>query len=264
MARDLSASAIEKALTTRYVGRNLVYLDSTPSTMDEAYRLSKSGAPEGTVVIADEQTAGRGRFQRAWVSPKGASLLFSVVLKPELPVLSKIGMVASLAVVRAVRRSTGLEARIKWPNDVQISGKKLCGILIDSSLKENRVDYTVVGIGLNVNLDVSEYPEIAEIATSLSAGLNRAVSRLDVLKALLSEIEALYDDARRGESPHIEWKANLATLGQRIRVVWVGVPERGLVEEGLVVDADEDGALLLKRDDGSTVRVVAGEASLKG
>ena len=189
MKDDLSAASIRKALATRYVGRNLIYLDSTTSTQDRARREAEAGAPEGTTVVADEQTAGRGRFQRSWLSPRGRAIYLSLVLRPGPAELLKLNMVASLAVARAVHAVTGLGPKIKWPNDVQLSGKKLAGMLIDTAMRESSVDYAVVGIGLNVGLDPSQHPEIADIATSLSWEMQSPVQRLPVLSALLLEME---------------------------------------------------------------------------
>lgn len=260
----LSREAIQQALATRSIGRNCIYLVSATSTMDRAHEEARGGAPEGTIVVAEEQTAGRGRFQRPWVSPKGSAIYLSVVLRPELPHLLKLNMVASLAVVRSVRAETGLEPRVKWPNDVEIGGRKLCGILIDTALKGNAVDYAILGIGVNVGLDPARYPEIAGTAASLSQALGRPVRRLPILGALLLELEALYAAVRRGESVLGEWRRCLSTLGRQVQVTWPGDPEkRSLAEEGTAEDVDEEGALLLRRPDGVRVRVVAGEVSLR-
>ena len=264
MKDELSAASVREALATRYVGRNLIYLDSTTSTQDRARWEAEAGAPEGTTVVADEQTAGRGRFQRSWVSPRGRAIYLSLVLRPRPAELLKLNMVASLAVARAVRAVTGLEPQIKWPNDVQLSGKKLAGMLVDTAMQEGSVDYAVVGIGLNVGLDPSQHPEIADIATSLSWELHSPVQRLPVLSALLLYLEKLYESVKRGESLLAEWKPCLGTLGQSVRVTWPGDAEKkSLVEEGIAEGVDEEGALLLRRADGSVARVIAGEVSLR-
>ena len=262
---DLSPEAIQLSLATRYVGRNCIYLASTTSTMDRAHQEAKGGALEGTIVVAEEQTAGRGRFQRPWVSPRGNAIYLSVILRPELPHLLKLNMVASLAVVRSVRRETGLEPRVKWPNDVEIGGKKLCGILIDTAVTAEAVDYAILGLGVNVALDPAQHPEIAGIATSLSQALGRPVRRLPVLASLLLELEALYETVRRGGSILGEWRSCLNTLGRTVQVTWPGEQEeKPVAEEGVAEDVDEEGALLLRRADGTQARVVAGEVSLRG
>ncbi len=257
-AKEFTRENILAGLQTRFVGRNLIFLRSTTSTMDEARRLAKEGAPEGTVVLSDEQTAGRGRFQRAWVSPKGASVLLSVVFRPTLAELPYLNMVASLAVVQAVEEVTPLKPRIKWPNDVLLEGRKACGILVDSSLGEGVVHHAVAGIGLNVNLDPYAYPEIAGIASSLSSALGRPVSRLRVLLALLDRLEELYLRLKAGESLQKEGRAYLDTLGKMVRV------KRGdAVEEGYAEGISQEGHLLLRRADGSLYAAIAGEVSLR-
>lgn len=260
---DLSTTAIRQALADCALGRHVIYLKSTTSTQDRARQAAIEGAPEGTLVIADEQSSGRGRFQRAWIAPPGTALLLSLVLRPSLAVLPKIHMIASLGAVRAIRRATGLEARIKWPNDIQIGGRKIAGILVDVSLAADSVDYAIVGIGLNVSFDPSEYAEIAGIATSLSVESGIPIRRLPVLAALMLDIEELYETARAGVFPFAEWKACLGMLGKRVRVTWPGGGSRD-VHEGVAEDVAEDGALLLRKADGSLVPLVAGEVSLRG
>ncbi|MEE9284525.1 MAG: biotin--[acetyl-CoA-carboxylase] ligase, partial [Dehalococcoidia bacterium] len=222
-------------------------------------------APEGAIVVADRQTAGRGRFQRPWVSPPGAAIYLSLVLRPAPEHLLQLGMVASLAVVRAVARSSGLAAAIKWPNDIEAGGRKLAGILIDSAMGTTGVDHAVVGIGLNISLDPTQFPEIAETATSLSRELGRIVDRREVLQALLVEIEEVYERVKHGQSIVKEWRQRLSTLGHRVTVAWPGDREhKSLVEHGTAEDVDEDGALILRRQDGSRVKLIAGEVTLRG
>ena len=260
---DLSLAVVEEALVTRYMGQDFIYLDSAPSTQDRARQEALAGASEGTMVLAEEQTEGRGRFGRAWVSPRGSALLLSIILRPAIEILPQLNMVASLAVVRAVAAETGLKTQIKWPNDVQIGGKKLAGMLIDTEVTSDGVNFAVIGIGLNVALDPSEHPEIADIATSLSHEMGRRVRRLGLLRELLTATEDLYETVKSGASLLDEWRTAMATLGQDIRVRWPG-DEGETVEEGRAEDVDEEGALLLRRADGTIARVVAGEVSLSG
>ena len=255
----LSVEAIQEGLNTSVVGRRVVYLSSTTSTMDEARREAEAGAPEGTVVVTEDQTGGRGRFQREWVSPVGASLLLSVLLRPALHQLPRLNMAATLAVVRAIRGVTGLEARVKWPNDVLLGGRKTCGILIESRLEGEGVAYAAIGIGLNVNFDPGAYPEIAATATSLMRETGGPVSRLATLRGLLRELDELYAALGGGEGMHREWRGLLETLGSRVRVRWGDQSE-----EGVAVDVDRDGNLVLERADGSRVTLPAGEVSLQG
>jgi BirA family biotin operon repressor/biotin-[acetyl-CoA-carboxylase] ligase len=251
-------SRVESQLHTETLGRRLVYYSSVGSTQDVARQEAAAGAPEGTIVLADEQTAGRGRLGRSWASPPGTNIYVTLVLRPSLEVLRRLSIVAPLAVSLAIEERTGLRAGIKWPNDVWIGERKVAGILIESELVEGRVLFSLVGIGLNVNMDVAAIPEIADIATSLRHELGREVSREDVLASLLDHFERLYRAAGRGEPVHLAWRERLIVLGRPVRV---GLPDR--VEEGVAEDVDENGCLLLRRADGSLVTIEAGDVTLR-
>jgi BirA family biotin operon repressor/biotin-[acetyl-CoA-carboxylase] ligase len=172
--------------------------------------------------------------------------------------LIRLTMVAALATSRCIEKATGLKTTIKWPNDVLIRGKKVSGILTESALRGQSVDWAVIGIGINVNFDPGAYAEIADIATSLSVELGREVSQLNVLVHLLMETEQLYLALRKGEPVCQEWREKLETLGKVVHVK-TGTE----VEKGLAESVDEDGALLLRRSDGTLVRIVAGEVTLR-
>ncbi len=255
---DISAEAIHRQLHTQFVGRRLIYLASATSTMDVARLEAERGALEGTTVVADEQTAGRGRLHRTWVSPPGSGLYVSIVFRPELAMLPQVTMMASLAMAHTVERATGLTAALKWPNDVFIRGKKVCGIIIESDVQGAHVNWIILGIGLNVNLDASLYPEIASFATSLSTEAGHPLGRQEVLVHLLEEVEAHYLALKQGQPLHKEWARRLFTLGQEVTVTW-----GDRKEEGLAQDVDEDGALILRRKDGTTVRILAGDVTLR-
>ena len=160
------ASEISSRLNTQFVGKKLYYYEVVTSTMNKAREKALKGAMEGTTIIADKQTSGRGRMGRVWLSPQG-NLALSLILKPQLEHLPSLVMIASLAVLRTIKNSTNIDAVIKWPNDVLINGKKVSGILIESEVRDSTVNYTIIGIGLNIYLDTSEHPEISTIATSL-------------------------------------------------------------------------------------------------
>ena len=258
MESDLSSEVISRGLDTRIVGGRVLYLTTVSSTMDAARREAEDGAPEGMVVVAETQTAGRGRFQRPWVSPSGVNVTLSILLRPQPDELPRLNMAATLAVVRAIGVTTGLQSAIKWPNDVHLGGRKVAGILIEGQAKVGAAPYAILGIGLNVNFDPASYPEIAALATSLAQETGGPVSRLAVLQALLREMDGLYAALRRGDSPWEEWRGLLETLGRRVRVQW-----RGVVEEGLTVEVDREGSLVLERADGSRVTLPAGEVTLR-
>ncbi len=254
----LDLARVERSLRTRWVGRRLVYCTSVGSTQDVARREAEAGAPEGTVVLADEQTAGRGRLGRAWASPAGQNLYLTLVLRPPLEALKRLTIVAPLAVARAVAETTGIQAGIKWPNDVWVGQRKLSGVLLESEVQGEQVRYCLLGIGVNVNMDVEAIPELADIATSLRRELGREVPREDVLASLLNHFEALYEEALGGGPVLEEWRARLITLGQEVTVRF-----GDQVEEGLAEDVDGEGRLLLRRRDGSRIAIEAGDVTLR-
>jgi len=255
----LSSKAIQAGLTTEFIGRNVVYRPAVTSTNDLARALAAQGAPAGTLVLAEEQTAGRGRLGRTWLAPRGTSLLFSLIFRPALlPAQAfRLAMLCSLAAARAIEAVTNLPIHLKWPNDLVLRGKKLGGVLSESSLTGERLDFVVVGLGLNVNLDVSTLPEIAATATSLSAALGRPVARLPLLQRILQEIETGYQEVIQGEALRAAWAARLVTLGRIVRV------SGGTADEGLAEGVDADGALLLRRADGTLARITVGDVTLR-
>jgi len=249
---------LEQRLATRWLGRSLVYCTVASSTQDVARREAEAGAPPGTVVVADEQTAGRGRLGRSWISPPGQNLYLTVVLRPPKPQVAQLVMAAPLAVALAVEETTPLQAGIKWPNDVWIGRRKVSGVLIETEIRGDEVQYALVGIGVNVNMDVAAFPEIIEVATSLRQELGREVPREDVLAAILNHLEALLE----GPSPEEvwrRWRERLITLGQQVRVLWGQE-----VIEGLAEDVDAQGHLLVRRPDGTLVAIEAGDVTLRG
>jgi len=253
---NLSRDAILQRLKTKFVGRNLLYYPSVTSTMDVARKAANEGASEGTTVVAEEQTKGRARMGRAWINPRGV-IAVSIILRPEMRQLLRLTMVASLATSHCIEQATGLETTIKWPNDVLVKGKKVSGILTESALRGQSVDWAIIGIGINANFDPKAYPELANIATSLSLELGREVSQLDIVLHLLHEMELYYLALRSDEPIHEEWQNRLETLGKTIKVK----SGEGM-EEGYAESVDSDGTLLLRRSDGTLVRFVTGEVTL--
>jgi BirA family transcriptional regulator, biotin operon repressor / biotin---[acetyl-CoA-carboxylase] ligase len=253
---NLSAEAITEGLKTRCIGQKVLYYPSVTSTMEAARQAAGQGAPEGTVVIADEQTAGKGRLKRAWVSPKG-NIALSVILRPALPRLPSLIMLASLAAARTIESVAGLKTDIKWPNDILVGGRKVGGILIENDIMGDSVT-SIIGIGMDVNLNLADYPEIAGIATSLSHEVGGEVSRLKVVRQLLAELESLYTSLAAGGSLFEEWRDRLVTLGREVRAT---TPEA--VYEGVAESVDTDGSLLIRNADGSLTRIVAGDVTLR-
>ncbi len=255
---ELPSASLRRELRTKFIGRDILYYPTASSTMDMAKQAIREGMGEGTIVITDHQTAGRGRLGREWLSPSGSSILLSIILYPKLELLPRLTMAACLAVAQSIEKVTGLEPTIKWPNDVLIAGKKVSGILIESDVQGETVKYAIVGIALNVNLDPATIPEISETATSLKEVLGREVSRLQMLGSLLGEFEELYSAMRRGEPIDQGWRRRLETVGKKVAVRYGDE-----VQEGYAEAVDGDGNLLLRRPDGSLVTIAAGDITLK-
>ncbi len=253
----LTQDSITRDLATRFIGHRVILYSKTASTMEIARREAIKGAIEGTVVISNEQSAGRGRLGRLWLSP-GGCVAVSVILYPDIAFLPSLIMVASLAVVHTILDITGLQPQIKWPNDVMIGGKKVCGVLVESGVRDGNIDYAIIGIGVNVNLEAAALGELSLPATSLSDELGRGVSRLELVRRLLVEMERLYLSAHSSEAVYREWKDSLETLGRRVRA-----RSGDRVYEGIAESVDKDGSLLLRRLDGSLTRILAGDVTLQ-
>ena len=254
----LSPDSIRSGLATRFVGQTVHYWPAIGSTNDELKRLADEGAPEGALAIADEQIAGRGRLRgRTWVAPAGSSLLMSLLFRPDwlAPAQAQqITMLCALAAADAVAAIAGTQPGLKWPNDLLLDGKKLAGVLTELGFAGDQLAWVVVGVGLNVNADFAGQADLADTATSLSMAVGRPVSRLRLLHAYLAGVEARYQALRAGQSPHREWAARLATLGQ---AVTVHAPDG--VYQGIAEGVDEAGALLLRQSSGEAVRILAGD-----
>jgi birA, biotin-[acetyl-CoA-carboxylase] ligase region len=252
----LSPDVVKRGLATEFMGQEIVYYRSIGSTNDVAKDLAKQGAPQGTLVIAEEQTAGKGRRGRSWHAPQGSSLLMSLILYPRLTASQapRLTMTSSLAVAYAIEETSGISVHFKWPNDIMLRQKKAGGILTEIGISGEILDYAVVGIGLNVNLDVRQIPELADVATSLSMQLGREVSRLGLLRAVLKFMEREYLLLQQGESPSEKWAARLSLLGQRIQVTTPWGQEAGRAD-----GVDTDGALVLCRDDGTKAHITVGD-----
>jgi BirA family biotin operon repressor/biotin-[acetyl-CoA-carboxylase] ligase len=246
-------------------GDEMVMLPRVGSTNDVAKEMAVDGAPEGTVVVADEQTAGRGRLGRRWLAPPGTCLLCSILFRPQLSPdqANRLTMLCAMAAADAIEQVSGLTMALKWPNDLVVesydarSWRKLAGILTETGMTGKQLDFVVVGIGLNVNVPPDALPDLDPNATSILAQIGHEVSRASLLAALLEHIEARYERFRSGESPRDEWAERLATLGQRVKVV-----TGDDVLTGVADSVDENGALLLRTDDGERRRLLVGDVTL--
>ncbi len=253
----LSAENITGKLGTRFIGKRVIVYPKLTSTMEIARIAASNGVPEGTVIIAEEQTAGKGRLDRSWVSPKGCAIL-SIILYPDIMRLPSLIMVASVALINTIKKITGLKASIKWPNDILINGKKVSGILIESTINDKNVGYAVIGMGINVSFNINDYPEIASIATTLSDEKGKYISRVDIIRTLLVEIEKLYLLLSTDKDAiYREWRDNMDTIGKR-----VSAKAGDIVYEGVADSVSEDGSLVLTLSNGKQVNFTAGDVTL--
>ena len=253
-------------LRTDYVGRRFVYRPSTESTMDDARRmLQRFRLESGAVVLAEAQTAGRGRAGRHWVSPPDVNLYFTLVIYVQPDGARPLAYVTPLAIALAAEEMAAAAGRtlcadLKWPNDVLVGGKKLAGVLIETTETGSGEPVALVGVGINANLDVAAHPELAGVATSLKEALAVEVAREELLARFCNHFEALYEQALAGSrAPFQAWRERLVTLGRE--VVATGARE---TIRGVAVDVDEDGALVIAQADGRRVRVEAGDVTLSG
>lgn len=253
---NLVPQTLKKGLYTQIIGSRILHFKELDSTMDRAAEEAERGTPDGTVILCDSQTRGRGRFNRVWVSPAG-NLILSVVLRPSLQALPFISVLAALAVTRTIETETTLDPVIKWPNDVLVRGRKICGLLVENSLQGRNVRHAIVGIGLNVELDPGETPDIAQTATSLRMETGKPTDLSALLLRLLHELDELYVALRNGRSPVPRWSSYLETIGKRVQVQW-GED----IVDGIAEGVDDMGHLLLRRDNGALLTLNAGEVTL--
>ena len=260
LSQDLHAPALLHGLSGLRLGHPVHLYQHIGSTQDEARRQARAGAPEGLLIVAEEQTAGRGRAGRRWVTAPGTALAFSLVLRPPATAArgSALSMLAGLAVCEAVEQLCGLPAMLKWPNDILVGGRKAGGILVEAAATADALEYALLGIGLNVAsappADAVDFP-----ATSLEAEAGRPLDRLALLRAILERLEAHYPLlAEGGAHLHGQWAARLAWLGESVVAHTSGGDFAGRAE-----GTDADGALVVRLDSGAAVRVVAGDVRLR-
>ncbi|MBI2930569.1 MAG: biotin--[acetyl-CoA-carboxylase] ligase [Planctomycetes bacterium] len=253
----LTADSIRARLHTRIVGRKIVCLEVCESTNDRAWQEALAGAPDGTTVFAEEQTKGRGRFGRTWFAPRGTAVLCSVVLRPQIQVerVPLITASAALAAAEAVEDIAGVEARIRFPNDVLVGGRKIAGILVESRFISSQPDLFIVGIGVNVAFGRADLPEdLREAATSLAIERGAEVSRVRVARALLEALDRWYREIDGGlRAIRKAWRERSAILGRKVRV-----RESGRTTVGVVDEVDPIEGLVLRLESGH-VRAVRGE-----
>jgi BirA family biotin operon repressor/biotin-[acetyl-CoA-carboxylase] ligase len=254
LAKDqdlLDPELICKGLDTKFIGRDLRYFREVRSTNEIAGEIA-SNCADGTIVLAEMQTSGKGRLSRPWISPPGG-IWMSLILKPHIPLAKvyRINMAISLAIARTLSSLYGLKPGIKWPNDILINERKLCGILMEINAEVDRLNYAVVGIGINANVDAESFPAEWK-ATSIEIELGQVVSRTQLIQRLLLEIEEAYTKMDLAEI-YSQWRDRSVTLGKNVRI-----SSQDGDFEGEAVSLSEDGALEIKHPEGIR-RVIAGD-----
>jgi BirA family biotin operon repressor/biotin-[acetyl-CoA-carboxylase] ligase len=256
----LSVEEVREKLTTTRIGRQLVCLDETVSTNSDAFRLAETGADEGTTVIADAQSGGKGRRGRAWSSPTGVNLYCSVILRPsimphEAPQLT---FLSAVAVARAIEVTTALKPEIKWPNDVLINGRKVAGLLNEMSAETDGINFVILGIGVNLNMTSDLFPaDLRTPSTSILLSQGFPINRARFAAVMLGELDHLYSDfIQHGFGPvRDEWQQRCNAKGREV------VVSEGNVEtvRGMFHGIDGDGALLVRFPEGAVERILSGD-----
>lgn len=250
---------IYEELNTKTMGQSVVFFDETDSTNTRARELAENGAKEGTLVIAESQSKGRGRKGRSWYTDKGEGIFLSLVLRPKLTPseVAITTLMTAVAMVEALKSVTDADPAIKWPNDLLIGGKKICGILTELSTEMDAVNYIIVGLGININSREENFPEeIKDIATSLYMETGVKYHRKDITKRFLESFEYYYEILNRRDFGTIldAWKANSDTIGRRVEI---DIFDRKIT--GMVEDIESSGELKVLTDDGDIERIISGD-----
>ncbi len=254
---------LKGAIHTKKAGKSLFFFDEVDSTNNKARQLAEAGAPDGTLVVAETQRAGKGRRGRQWVSPKGSGIWMSLALRPDIMPdrASMLTLVAALSVAMGIKTVTGLNAEIKWPNDIVINGKKVCGILTEMSTEMNEINHVVVGIGINANMQ--EFPEdIRMVATSLVIEGGQPVNRSELVNAVLMAWEQYYEIyLQTADMTNLIQTYNERLVNRNGQVV-VLAPEGSW--PGISLGIDTIGQLQVEKEDRTVVAVMSGEVSVRG
>lgn len=259
----LSEQEIMNGLNTRWAGKKIFYYDEITSTNDKAKELAAETSSHGYLVVSDYQSKGKGRRGRSWESPKGTSIYMTLVLKPRMSpdCISSVTLVAALAVKQAIARQLSIDCKIKWPNDLVVNGKKICGILTEMSSQPGFIEHVVIGIGINAN--TTEFPEeIRQTASSLMLETGEHVKRSKLVSEFLNCFEPLYDEFEQTGSLHFmkeEYDDHLVNRNEKVRVL-----EPGNEWEGMAIGINDSGGLLVKDEKGRIHEVLSGEVSVRG
>lgn len=259
---EVGAEAASRYKHLRFLGNDLLVYREVSSTNTIAQLIARSGAGEGTIVLSSLQTSGRGRMKRRWACPAGQGILMSMVLRPEIDVqlVPQLTLLCGVVVAEAIRQTTGCEAGIKWPNDIVIGGKKICGILAQSNFSGGLPLYVIMGVGINVNQTYDQLPrECRDTSTSLKLELGQKVSRQRILERFIRLWDEHYEGFLKGGHSFLKpmWLANNVTLGREVSIT--GESE---LRQGLAVDISAKGGLIVSFSDGSAEEFLADDLSL--
>ncbi len=258
----LVPTEISTGLTFKRIGTNIICYQEVDSTNVNAFQLAENGEKEGTVIVADSQRRGKGRLGRDWESPAGVNIYCSIILRPDIFPLNafQLTFLSAVAVARTIENISVLKTVIKWPNDILINGRKVAGLLNEMSAETEKVNFLILGIGVNLNMRNEQFPDtLRHPSSSLFIESGLVYARNVFLRRLLAELDELYDDYLSNGYQNIrnEWQARCNLIGRKIKVDC-----NGIILIGDVIGTDDFGALLLKVDDGSSTRILAGDVSL--
>lgn len=256
------AEEISVGLETKELGKKVYSYASVDSTNNKCQELAKNGAPHGTLVVAEEQVGGKGRLGRVWFSPKGKNINMSFILRPNLEIhrCPQLTLLSAVSIVEVVREQYGIDASIKWPNDVLIKGKKICGILTELNAEADRINWVVVGIGINVNLEEKDFPpEVLEVATSLLMEKGEPLLRVPLIQQVLKRFEELYElYVAEGFKPIKDrWERQAITIGKKVTIRTLQGTFDGIAE-----GINESGVLLVRKEDGTLQQVYSADVEI--
>ena len=271
MNDSLTETAVSSQLTTKWIGHNYHYYPSIGSTNEELKNRvaeeSNAPIPEGTVILTEFQSQGKGRLQRKWEAPPQSSLLFSTLFRPNWSgeQANWLTMIAALAVVEAIEIQTNLQPSIKWPNDIVLQQNgmwhKVCGLLLEGNVDGNgRLQTAVMGIGINVNIPTSNLPEAVTPPTSLQIATGNSVPRLPLLLTILQRLEDLYETAVAGQSPHEKWNGRLITHNQSVTITHLNTEQK---IHGIAIGTTPNGALIIRDEKQKQHIITAGDVTLR-
>ncbi|MBN6188636.1 biotin--[acetyl-CoA-carboxylase] ligase [Aneurinibacillus sp. BA2021] len=256
------AEEIKAGLTTKTLGQNVHYYASIDSTQTKCQELAKAGAPEGTLVVADQQVGGKGRLGRVWYSPPNTNISMSLLLRPQLELQKcpQLTLLTAVAIVETLREFCEIDAQIKWPNDILVDGKKVCGILTELNAESDRIHSLVIGMGINVNTAAEQFPDdVRDVATSLRVVKGEAMHRVPIIQQILMRLEALYERyLAEGFAPIKErWERFALTTGKHVTIRTLQGSLTGYAE-----GIDETGVLLVRKEDGSITKVYSADIEI--